>query len=138
MLILVIQGTECRERDSVITQLTHLTRPQVVTIDVSFLPTATLRLDRLKVLLHRSPKVLNVVVGANSKEEIAFLREQGAMFFNLHRRFPSHLLDIEGAIHPEDCLVSPTLESEPDVDVYRPDEAFSECFARHKFRRKVA
>lgn len=138
MLIMVIQGTEGRERDSVISQLTHLKQPQVVTLDVSFVATPEQRIQRLQLLLHRSRQVLNVVVGANSKEEIAFLRAQGAMFCNVHRHFPNHLLGIEGAIHPGDMLVSPREEREPDVIVLRPDEAFSECLLRSKFRRKVA
>lgn len=138
MLIMVIQGTDCRERNTVLTQLTHLKQPQMITIDVGFLSSPAERVARLKLLLHRSPRVLNVVVGANSREEIAFLRGQHALFCNLHRRLPSELLGLQGAISPDDILISPDGITEPDVDVMRPDEAFSECFLRKKFRHRVA
>lgn len=138
MLIMVIQGTDCRERNTVLTQLTHLQQPKMVTIDVGFVSSPAERVERLKLLLHRSPTVLNVVVGANSREEIAFLRGQHALFCNLHRHFPSELLNVEGAISKDDVLISSRFESESDVIVLRPDEAFSECFLRKKYRHRVA
>lgn len=138
MLIMVIQGTDCRERNTVLTQLTHLQQPKMVTIDVGFVSSPAERVERLKLLLHRSPTVLNVVVGANSREEIAFLRGQNALFCNLHRHFPSELLNVEGAISKDDVLISSRFESESDVIVLRPDEAFSECFLRKKYRHRVA
>ncbi len=138
MLIMVIQGTDCRERNTVLTQLTHLQQPKMVTIDVGFVSSPAERVERLKLLLHRSPTVLNVVVGANSREEIAFLRGQHALFCNLHRHFPNELLNVEGAISKDDVLISSRFESESDVIVLRPDEAFSECFLRKKYRHRVA
>ncbi|OCH31815.1 hypothetical protein A6E13_16465 [Aliivibrio fischeri] len=138
MLIMVIQGMDCCERNKVHTQLTHLKQPQVVTIDVGFVPDPLYRVERLKMLLHRSPLVLNVVIGANSMEEIDYLRGQHALFCNLHRHFPSGLLNIKGAISKEDVLISPSGLSESDVEVLSPDEAFSECFLRNKYRQRVA
>lgn len=138
MLIMVIQGSEGRVRDSVLTQLAHLKQPKVVTIDVGFVASPDERVARLKLLLHRSRQVLNVVIGANSKEEIAFLRAKHALFCNLHRHFPNHLLNVEGAINRADVLISPNFVSDDDVIVLRPDEAFSECVLRSKFRRHVA
>ncbi|MDK2679248.1 hypothetical protein [Vibrio vulnificus] len=136
MMIMVIQGLDCPERDAVLTQLGHLVQPKMVTIDVSFLPDIDRRVERLATLLSRSWSVLNVVLGANSKEEIDFLRARQAMFFNLHRRFPSVLLKIEGAILSTDRLISPDEVNENDVPVLSPAEAFSECFIHHKTRSR--
>lgn len=138
MMIMVIQSLDCPERNAVLTQLSHLNHPKPMTIDVSFVPNPQYRVERLKILLHRSSSVLNVVIGANSKEEIEFLRTKQALFCNVHRCYPNRLLSIEGAISKRDVLISASGQKEQDVEVLSPTEAFSECFMQYKRRVKRA
>ncbi|EQB9038072.1 TPA: hypothetical protein ACMDPH_003456 [Vibrio cholerae] len=136
MLIMVIQGGNGSARDNVISALTHFKNPRVVTIDVSFIASIERRIETLQQMLHKGWDVMNVVVGANSAQEIEYLRGVGAMFCNVHRHYPQHLLEIPGAIHRDDVLVSTWQYEESDVEVLSPDEAFSECLVRDRARRR--
>lgn len=134
MLIMAIQGTAGSIRDQVVTQLTQLPKQRVVTIDVSFHPDPNTRVGTLEQLLHRRRDVLNVVVGADTALEMAFLRSNQALFCHVRGTYPQKLLSLPGGMKPGDVSIVPDGVAAPDWYL-TPEEAFSELLIRRRRRR---
>ncbi|HIF9260435.1 TPA: hypothetical protein ACX6S2_003468 [Photobacterium damselae] len=127
MMIMVIQGMDCRERNTVLTQLSTIHPSQTVTISVDHVAVPD-RVERLQMLLHRSPKVLNLVVGATSEPELHFLRQQHALFCHIEGKTPLALLSQPEAFDPNDVIIGTR------ANALTWDEAYSECWHRQKAR----
>lgn len=134
MLIMAIQGTAGSIRDQVVTQLTKLPKQRVVTLDVSFHADPQTRVATLKQLLHRQRDVLNVVTGADSALELAFLRASQALFCHVRGAYPEKLLRLPGGMKPGDVTVVPDGMEAPDWYL-TPEEALSELLIRRRRHR---
>lgn len=131
MLIMAIQGVSGSIRDQVVTQLTKLPKYRVVTIDVSFHSDPNTRVAMMEQLLHRRHDVVNVVTGADTALELAFLRAKKALFCHVRGAYPESLLRLHGGMNSVDVSVVPDGTDAPDWYL-TPEEAFSELLVRRR------